>query len=264
MSRFCIWEVAWLIFQLTIGIIGKLSAKDTERTQKMRSSTSITVEGIPTLLGFGEKGQRKMATKVPDRLLAGLAKQNLSSQEWRVMMYVIHRLYKGNVRLVWMGNQAASDFTGMSRANIYRVVSKLQKRGILYLVGTELGRKLHAIQTRCHLWQGSTIGEPGPLELSLEWKFSDWLQRWPERDRRQKDLARHWFRRRVSEGFTAAQIQVATTRFFQDKLIQAGKKGVSVDRVMKFRAWVFLRMKMKEYLREQIDNEKQNNEERSV
>ena len=39
-----------------------------------------------------------MATKIPDKLLLGLAKVSMSPSEWRVLMYAIARYYKGSIR----------------------------------------------------------------------------------------------------------------------------------------------------------------------
>lgn len=83
----------------------------------------------------------KRYARIPNAVLDGLARKALSAYEVRILAYVLRKTFGWNVHYIRLKAQAASDYTGIPRQNVYRAVDGLLSKGVLLEGRDEKGRR---------------------------------------------------------------------------------------------------------------------------
>ena len=188
-----------------------------------------------------------MPTKIPDKLLLGLARVSMSPSEWRVMMYAINRYYKGNIRAVRLTGSEVVKGTGISATNLSTAVGRLVKRNIVYVAVQQGVLKMYALQTDTTKWVGSDTRRSDMCRED-ENDFKAWWKRWGYSAKGSDALTKFRYGALLEKGYTPDDINAATTEFFKQKVQLAAKRDVLLTDVMRYHPATFLKLKFKRFL----------------
>ena len=90
-------------------------------------------------------------TRIANELIDNLAQIDLSGREFRVLLVIMRRTYGFQKKMDWIALPQLVDSTGISKANLSRIITELEKKKIILRDGSGYIKKV-GINTRTLEW----------------------------------------------------------------------------------------------------------------